>query len=51
MITVKADLERLRTCVPLESLSLDNFQRLCSQARVEELPVGTRLFRNGDEDQ
>ncbi len=50
MITEKAILERLRSCVPLNSLSQESFQRLCGEVSVEHIPTGTRLFSIGDED-
>ncbi|CAK0780748.1 Cyclic nucleotide-binding domain-containing protein [Gammaproteobacteria bacterium] len=50
MITEKAVLERLRSCVPLNSLTQENFQRLCSEVSVEDLPIGKKLFSIGDDD-
>ena len=50
MITEKPVLERLRSCVPLNTLSQENFQRLCNELSVEDVPTGTKLFGIGDED-
>jgi len=47
---VKTDQERLRSLIPLNSLTLENFQHLCKEISVEELPPGVRLFSIGDED-
>ncbi|CAK0763232.1 conserved hypothetical protein [Gammaproteobacteria bacterium] len=50
MITEKAVLERLRLCIPLNTFSQENFQRLCGEVSVEEFPARTQLFSIGDED-
>ncbi len=50
MITDKTVIERLRSCVPLNSLSQENFQRLCGEISVEDIPPGAKLFSVGDED-
>ena len=50
MITEKTVLERLRFCIPLSTLTQENFQRLCDKVSVEEFPPRTQLFSIGDED-
>ncbi|CAK0775210.1 conserved hypothetical protein [Gammaproteobacteria bacterium] len=50
MITEKAILEKLRSCVPMNSLTQESFTRLCGEITVEEFPAKTKLFSIGDED-
>lgn len=50
MITEKAVLERLRFCVPLNSLTQENFQRLCNELTLEDFPAKKKIFNIGDDD-
>lgn len=40
----------LKNLVPLNSLAPANFAKLTAQARVEQIPIGATLFRQGDID-
>lgn len=42
------DAEVVRRLIPISTLSSDRFKELCSQINVEEGPIGTVLFRQGD---
>ncbi len=44
------DLELLRTLVPLNALNAHNLALLAQEAIQEQLPAGTHLFTQGDED-
>jgi CRP-like cAMP-binding protein len=44
------DLARLRQFTPLHGLSDENLERLAQRIRVEDVPRGTVLFRQGDTD-
>jgi len=40
----------LKTLVPINSLTPENFRELASQAVIERLPAGSQLFKQGDHD-
>jgi CRP-like cAMP-binding protein len=40
--------QELRRLIPLNTLSEERFEQLCSEIKVEEGPKGTVLFRQGD---
>lgn len=43
-------IERLRSLIPLDSLSDEGLDEVCRQIRIKTLPRKTGLFRSGDED-
>jgi CRP-like cAMP-binding protein len=40
----------LKTLVPINSLTPENFRELANQAVIERLPAGSQLFKQGDHD-
>jgi len=43
-----SDTLELRRLIPLNTLSDSRFEQICSQIRIEEMPKGSILFRQGD---
>ena len=40
----------LKTLIPINSLAPENFRELAAKAVIENLPVGSQLFKQGDRD-
>lgn len=45
-----SDLDVLKTLIPISALAPDNFRQLVAQTKIEHLPAGRVLFRQGDND-
>lgn len=44
------DTDILKTLVPINSLTSENFKELAAKAVIERLPAGSQLFKQGDHD-
>jgi len=50
MISEKNIRDQLRACIPLNTLSPENFTHLCNELNIEEIPAGKKIFNIGDDD-
>lgn len=44
------DKDLIKTLVPINSLTPENFRELCARTSNENLPAGSQLFKQGDHD-